>query len=91
MSPGKTILILGGTSDIGRATAMAFAARGWSVELAGRDVPSLRREANDIAVRNGSTVTAQRFDVLDIGSFAGFIDALPILPDAVVSVIGGES
>jgi len=88
MSAGKTILILGGTSDIGRATAKAFAARGWSVELAGRDIAAVQREAGDIAARTGSTVTTHRFDVLDTGSFAAFIEALPVLPDVVVSVIG---
>ena len=55
MSAGKTILILGGTSDIGRATAKAFAARGWSVELAGRDMAAVQREASDIAARTGGS------------------------------------
>jgi short-subunit dehydrogenase len=89
MTPtGKTILVLGGASDIGRATARAFADRGWAVQLAGRDMDTLRRDADDIAVRSGGSATVHRFDVLDTASFAAFADALPVLPDSVVSVVG---
>src|SRR4051812_7819155 len=79
------VLVLGGTSDIGRATALAYATNGWKVQLAGRDVTALQREANDILTRSGHevrrdadhTVTVHRFDVLDTASFAGFVDSLP--------------
>ena len=50
----QTVLVLGGTSDIGRATALAFAQNGWLVQLAGRDLTSLQREANDIGTRAGT-------------------------------------
>jgi short-subunit dehydrogenase len=84
----KTLLVLGGTSDIGRATAKAFAARGWPVQLGGRDFDGLMREAQDIAARTGVQVTSHVFDILDTESFPAFIDALPVLPDTVVSVVG---
>lgn len=84
----KTILILGGTSDIGRATAKAFAARGWAVQLSGRDPATLTREAQDIAGRAPVAVTSHILDALDTASFPAFADALPVLPDVVVSVIG---
>jgi NAD(P)-dependent dehydrogenase (short-subunit alcohol dehydrogenase family) len=84
----KTLLILGGTSDIGRATARAFATQDWTVQLAGRDLEALQREADDITVRSGTTVTIHRFDVLDTTSFPAFIMSLPSLPDVVISVIG---
>jgi decaprenylphospho-beta-D-erythro-pentofuranosid-2-ulose 2-reductase len=84
----KTLLVLGGTSDIGRAIAQTFAGHGWSVALAGRDREALDREAADIAVRTGARVTVRSFDVLDAATFAGFIDGLPALPDVVVSVVG---
>jgi len=84
----KTLLVLGGTSDIGRATALAFAQQGWAVQLAGRDVQSLNREVDDIAARTGMTVTAHAFDALRTDAFAAFIDGLPVLPDAVVCVVG---
>jgi hypothetical protein len=82
------VLVLGGTSDIGRATAMAFAAKGWHIQLAGRDPVALRREADDINVRTGVAVTMHTFDVLDTASFATFVDGLPTLPDIVVCLVG---
>jgi decaprenylphospho-beta-D-erythro-pentofuranosid-2-ulose 2-reductase len=84
----KAVLILGGTSDIARATALAFAQDQWTVRLAGRTLPELRREADDISARTGRDVTIHAFDVLSTSSFAAFVDALPSLPDVVISVVG---
>ena len=84
----KILLVLGGTSDIGRATARLFATRGWTVQLAGRKLEALQREADDIGVRSGATITIHRIDILETKSFPDFIDSLPTLPDAVVSVVG---
>lgn len=86
--PKKSLLVLGGTSDIGRATALAHAENGWTVALAGRDEAALAREAADIATRTGTPVPVHGFDVLDTASFPAFVDALPNLPDAVISVVG---
>ena len=88
LTSDKVLLVLGGTSDIGRATALAFAERGWTIQLAGRDEPSLQREADDIHVRAGMPITVHRFDVLDTASFEHFVDSLPRLPDTVACVIG---
>lgn len=82
------LLVLGGTSDIGRATAVAFAQDGWRIQLAGRDTAALQRDADDIQLRTGRAVTAHRFDVLDTASFPAFVDGLPQLPQAVVCVVG---
>lgn len=84
----QAVLILGGTSEIGRATALVFAQNHWTVRLAGRALSELQREADDISVRTGCEVTVHAFDALDTNSFAGFADALPSLPDVVVSVVG---
>jgi NAD(P)-dependent dehydrogenase (short-subunit alcohol dehydrogenase family) len=91
----RILLVLGGTSDIGRATALAYATDGWKVQLAGRDVTALQREADDIVTRTGTVrsnadpvVTVHRLDILDTGSFAAFLDSLPALPDTVVCVVG---
>ena len=85
---GQALLVLGGTSDIGRATALAFAEQGWIVQLAGRDEAALTREADDIRVRTGASVSVHRFDALDSGSFSSFVAGLPRLPDSVVCVVG---
>jgi decaprenylphospho-beta-D-erythro-pentofuranosid-2-ulose 2-reductase len=89
MSPStKILLVLGGTSDIGRATALAFAREGWTVQLAGRDRDALHREAQDISARAGALVSVHLFDVLCTDTFAAFITTLPALPDTVISVVG---
>jgi decaprenylphospho-beta-D-erythro-pentofuranosid-2-ulose 2-reductase len=87
-APNKILLVLGGTSDIGRATALLFARQGWTVQLAGRDLSALQREADDIAARSGIAVTTHVIEILDTPSMPGFVERLPALPDAVVSVIG---
>lgn len=87
-SSTKTLLILGGSSDIGRAAALAFATRGWAIQLAGRNLEALSRDAADIATRSGQAVTTHAFDVLDTPSHAGFIEGLPSLPDAVLCAVG---
>lgn len=84
----KTLLILGGTSDIGRATAHVFAKAGWTVMLAGRSPEALGREAGDISTRTGAPVTTHVLDILNTDGFAEFLDGLPSLPDVVVSAIG---
>lgn len=86
--PRKTLLLLGATSDIGRATALAFAQAGWDVQLAARDEDAARRNGDDIAVRTRATVSVHILDVLETQSFGTFLDGLPKLPDTVVSVIG---
>lgn len=84
----KTLLVIGGTSDIGRATALVYARDGWTIQLAGRDIQALRREVDDIAARTGATVTAHEIDILQTGSFETFVDGLPTLPDTAVCVVG---
>lgn len=82
------LLVLGATSDIGRATARSFASRGWTIGLAGRDFSLLEREAADITSRYDVSVSCHQFDVLETDSFVNFVDSLSDLPDVVVSVIG---
>jgi hypothetical protein len=88
MTPSKTLLLVGGTSDIGRATALHYAQAGWRVLLAARNEEEARRNADDIAVRTGAEVTTHRLDILETGNFEGFVDSLPQLPDTVVCVVG---
>ena len=84
----KALLLVGGTSDIGRATALHYAQTGWRIMLAARNPDAARRNADDIAARSGEAVSVHRLDVLDTDSFADFIDQLPVLPDSVVCVVG---
>jgi NAD(P)-dependent dehydrogenase (short-subunit alcohol dehydrogenase family) len=88
MNAQKTLLLVGATSDIGHATAAVYARAGWRVILAARDPARAKRNAADISVRSGKPEELMTLDLLKPESFAGFIDALPILPDTVVSVVG---
>lgn len=88
MQTGKTLLLVGGTSDIGRATALRYAAAGWRVLLAARNAEAAQRNADDAAARTGAPVTVHTLDVLDTDSFPGFVDGLPALPDTIVCVVG---
>ncbi|WP_227268000.1 SDR family oxidoreductase [Roseobacter weihaiensis] len=89
ISTGKRLLVIGGTSDIGRAVADAYAAKGWGVALAARDVERARRNADDIQTRHGTDhVSVHPIDILDTASFDAFIDSLGALPDSIVCVVG---
>lgn len=86
---GKILLVIGGTSDIGRAVADAYAAKGWRVVLAARDVEGAMRNADDIQTRHGADdVAVHPIDILDTASFSAFIDSLGDLPDTIVCVVG---
>jgi hypothetical protein len=85
---GKTLLLIGATSDIGRATALAYAMAGWDVQLAGRTPEAVEREADDIRTRSGRDVSVHRLDILETDHLESFVDTLPILPDTVVCVVG---
>ncbi|WP_127103875.1 SDR family oxidoreductase [Pararhodobacter zhoushanensis] len=84
----SSVLILGARSDIARACAQHYARQGYAVQLAARDAASLEADATDLHLRHGVPVTCHAFDVLDTASFAGFIEALPILPDTVICAVG---
>nr|WP_157287308.1 SDR family oxidoreductase [Bradyrhizobium yuanmingense] len=81
-------MVLGGSSDIGRATARTFAKAGYDVALAGRDVAALEPDAADLRARYNVEVGVHTFDVLDTASFEGFVAGLPALPDVVISIVG---
>lgn len=84
----NSALILGARSDIGLATAHAFAAAGYPVVLAARNASDLEAQQQDIQLRHNVDVTLADFDVLDTSSFDGFIKVLPDLPDVAVCAIG---
>ncbi len=89
MAPaGKTLLLAGGTSDIGRATALRYAQAGWRVLLAARNEAEAQRNADDIVSRTGAELSVHRPDVLETERLGAFLDALPVLPETVVCVVG---
>ena len=88
MTSRKSAIVLGGSSDIGRAAARAFAKAGYDVVLAGRDIAALEPDAADLRARYNVEVGLRKFDVLDTASFAEFVSGLPALPDVVISIVG---
>ncbi len=88
MTVEKSLLVIGGTSDIGHAVALRYALAGWQVALAARDRDAARRNADDIAARAGAEVTVHPLDVLQTDRLSEFVAGLPALPDTVVCVVG---
>jgi decaprenylphospho-beta-D-erythro-pentofuranosid-2-ulose 2-reductase len=82
------MLLLGGTSDIGRAVGLYYAGKGCRVLLAARNVDAVARNAQDIATRTGCPVPIVTLDILETGRFGAVLDGLPLLPDSVVCVVG---
>lgn len=69
----KSILILGATSMIARATAAAFAKQGYPLYLAGRDQAELARIASDLSIRYNVPTHYGDFDAEIINSHADFL------------------
>ncbi|KAF0676782.1 SDR family oxidoreductase [Profundibacterium mesophilum] len=82
------VLILGARSDIARACARHFAARGHPIQLAARRSAALGPDRDDLELRHGVEVSLHEFDVLDLPAHAGFVDALPALPGTVICAVG---
>ena len=83
-----SLLILGGTSDIGLAIAYRFASEGFNIMLASRNSYSLKETKTDLEIRYGVKVSLYEFDALNLDYHEKFIKSLDNLPTIVVSAIG---
>ncbi len=88
MKDRETALIIGATSDIGRAIARRLARDGCALQLAARHAEDLAEEVQDMRARTAGAVTAHRCDVLDVDGGVSLLDALEVLPDVAVCVVG---
>lgn len=88
MANQKTVLVVGGSSDIGHATALRYAQAGWRVWLAARDLAAAQRNADDITARASVPVVVHALDVLQTDRLREFVASLPELPDTVISMVG---
>jgi len=68
----KWVLIVGATSGIARPLAREFAARGFGLLLAGRDLNELETQAADLRVRGRTQVETIAFDAADFETHEGF-------------------
>lgn len=84
----ENVLILGATSDMAVAIARKFAAEGYTITLAARQVERLKAIEADLRVRYEAQVSSVQFDALDFNSHEEFYKNLPEKPDIVICVFG---
>jgi len=84
----KNVLILGATSDMAQAIAKKYAAEGWGLQLAARNMELLEPVAGDLRVRSSANVQTLEFDAADFACHGRFYEALETKPDAVICVFG---
>jgi decaprenylphospho-beta-D-erythro-pentofuranosid-2-ulose 2-reductase len=84
----KNLLIIGATSDMAQAIARKYAAEGWNLMLAARDLALLDPIAGDLRVRGDTEVETVGFDAQDFSSHETLYNSLSAKPDAVVAAFG---
>jgi short-subunit dehydrogenase len=82
------ILVLGANSDMGIATAKKYAASGYNIYLASRNIEALNQHAQDIQIRHHVECVVLEFDACDFERHQIFIDALPQLPTGILVAFG---
>jgi NAD(P)-dependent dehydrogenase (short-subunit alcohol dehydrogenase family) len=77
---GQTVVVLGGSSGIGLATARSARAEGAELVLTGRDPERLRRAADDVGARQHAAFDAHDPERLDtfFGSLPGPVDHIMV-------------
>ena len=88
MKQSKCILILGGTSDVGKALAIICAEKGHKLILAARKHKRMEPMAQDIRLKHDCRVELTEFDALDTESHEAFYSDLPFKPDVAICVFG---
>jgi short-subunit dehydrogenase len=82
------ILILGASSDIAAACAQTYAAKGFTIWLAGRNIELLKTHATDLKIRFNAEARVLPFDALNIASHSAFVTSLSFVPDIVLLAFG---
>ncbi len=85
----RSVLILGASSPIARATAVAFAQKGYALYLAGRDINDLERIGEDLKIRFQVPVKWGIFNALAYESHASFIQNVSKVMDGLEGVYVG--
>ena len=84
----KSLLVLGGKSDIGIETAKIFASFGFDIQFAGRNMNDSKDE---ILIKINNSDVDKKFyelDILNIDSFPDFIKSLNKFPDVLLCAVG---
>ena len=82
------ILVLGATSDIGRAIAHRFAESGYNVYLAGRRPELLEDDVKDLQIRYDISASAHGFDARKFDTHQAFYQQFQPPPQIVCVVFG---
>ena len=85
---GKTVLITGATSGIGKACAEQFAELGCNLILTGRREDRLRSLSGDLAEQFGIQVVTATFDIRDHEACKEFVDSIEEPVDVLVNNAG---
>ncbi len=85
---GKTVVIVGGSSGIGLASAAAAAAEGARVVIAGRSEERLSAARRSVAVAVAAPIEARRLDMTDDASIEAFFGELGPLDHLVITASG---
>lgn len=72
---GKTAIITGGSTGIGRATALAFAREGVNVAICARTLENLEKVV-ETAKAEGYSIYAEALDITDVERYREFIDTV---------------
>lgn len=83
-----SVLILGASSDVGKALAVKYAQGNYEIYLAGRNSEKLDPLKSDIEIRYNTKVFTFQFDAENYHEHVPFVEALPALPDIVICVFG---
>jgi short-subunit dehydrogenase len=83
-----TVLILGATSYMGRALAKKFAANGFDLQLASRNIDDLIPLQSDLTIKHGINCTLHNFDAHLFSSHYSFWNSLLVIPTITVVAFG---
>ena len=82
------LLVIGATSDIGRAIAHEYAAHGYRLQLAARDTEQAEKDAEDLRIRYQVPVAVHPLDILEPADREALMAGLHPLPSRVVCAVG---
>lgn len=92
---GRTVVVTGATSGLGRQTALRLAALGARVVITGRDQARTERAAAEISAASGSSdviaIAADMGELGQVGSLAGEIRRLTSSVDVIIHNAGALS
>ena len=84
----KPVLILGATSDVGRALAKEFCKKGHPIFLACRKVKDLKQFKKLLEKKYKVSLLIRKFDVLNIANHKKFIESFKPTPRIVICCVG---